>query len=108
MRRENDPFGYLAVPLNIICSSMWESPARPITSLRDPTLYHTWTVATGAFGTSTSSTFMPFERRYSWGSEAAAGCTDNSTSAVAGSSQDAMCRKRKLIMFGGEERDSAC
>ena len=35
------PFGYLAVPLNIMCSSMWERPARPMTSLREPTLYQT-------------------------------------------------------------------
>src|SRR5213592_195387 len=45
-----------------MCSSMCDSPARPMTSLREPTRYQIWTVTTGAFGTSTSSTFMPLAR----------------------------------------------
>src|SRR5678815_604192 len=102
IRRENVPLGYLAVPLNIMCSSMWESPARPMTSLREPTLYQTCTVATGALGTSTNSTFMPLERICSWGS-AAAGGTEKSTSEVTVSNQKIMCRKSKQIMFRGEE-----
>src|SRR5690349_11426902 len=73
MSRENVPLGYFAVPLNIMCSSIWERPARPITSFLDPTLYHTCTVATGALGTSTSNTFMPFDSTNSEGSTAAAG-----------------------------------
>src|SRR5947208_13979968 len=70
---ENTPFPYLGVPLNIICSSMWDRPARPMTSLREPTLYQTWTVATGALGTSTKRTFIPLERMNSRGSVAKVG-----------------------------------
>ena len=33
-----------------------------MTSFREPTLYHTCTVATGALGTSVNNTYMPFER----------------------------------------------
>ena len=36
-----------SVPLNIMCSSMWERPVFPNTSFLDPTLYHTWNVTRG-------------------------------------------------------------
>src|SRR5437660_1056297 len=51
---------YFLVPLNIMCSSICESPARPMISLREPTLYQICTVMTGAFGSSTTRTLRPF------------------------------------------------
>src|SRR5439155_8434754 len=63
---ENSPFPYLGVPLNIMCSSMWERPARPMTSLREPTLYQIWTVMTGALCSSASSTMSPLASVKSW------------------------------------------
>ena len=52
----------VGVPLNIMCSSMWASPVRPVISLREPTLYHTWMVTTGAFDSSTIKTLRPFAK----------------------------------------------
>src|SRR6266487_3611579 len=63
---ENSPLPYFWVPLNIMCSSRFDRPARPITSLRDPTLYQICTVITGAFGSSTRRTFMSLARVNSW------------------------------------------
>src|SRR5512138_2357348 len=104
MRRENVPLGYFAVPLNIICSSIWDKPARPITSLREPTLYHTWTVATGALGTSTNRTFIPLERMNSRGSVATAGDAKNTQArqlaAIKQPMYLVMCREYSQVIFG--------
>src|SRR4029078_9298073 len=102
MRRENVPLGYFAVHLNIICSSMWDKPARPMTSLREPTLYQTWTVATGALGTSTNRTFIPLERMNSRVSIAVAGAARAKRRLLAAINLDIciMCREYSQVMFG--------
>ena len=73
-----------------------------MTSLREPTLYQTWTVATGALGTSTSRTFIPLERMTSRGSVAAADDVKAKTRLLAAINQDIcmMCREYSQVMFG--------
>ena len=69
-RRENVPLGYFAVPLNIICSSMCESPGRPHDLIPGSHLVPDLHRGDGAFGTSTRITFMSLDRVYSFGSTA--------------------------------------
>ena len=75
-----------------------------MTSLREPTLYQTWTVATGALGTSTNRTFIPLERMNSRGSVATAGEVKAATKTrvLAAISQNIcmMCREDSQVMFG--------
>jgi hypothetical protein len=48
------------VPLNNMCSNWWAIPFTPGASLREPILYQTWTVTTGALWTSLLKIVNPF------------------------------------------------
>src|SRR5438309_11004822 len=72
-----------------------------MTSLREPTLYQTWTVATVALGTSTSRTLIPLERINSRVSVAMAGEVKAKTRLLAAINQDICmrCREYSQAMF---------
>src|SRR5690554_6491704 len=56
------PLASDGVPLNCMCSTQWERPVLPGSSLRLPTRYHTQKLAIGASWLSRRSTWRPFGR----------------------------------------------
>ncbi|MFO0678495.1 MAG: hypothetical protein U0169_18300 [Polyangiaceae bacterium] len=50
------------VPMNMRCSKRWANPERFAASMREPTLYETFTTAMGTVWSSWRITFMPFVR----------------------------------------------
>jgi hypothetical protein len=64
--RSSVPAGNWGVPLNIMCSTQWETPVCPVRSLRLPTRYSTRQLTIGAVWIGLSRTVRPFFRTCFW------------------------------------------